>query len=131
MSDSMDTLLTFPAGLVGFPELKTFRIFEPADGYPLKFLQSVDNAEISFVCIDPAGLKPDYAVPLSEEDAQALAIEQPADALVLTLVVIPEDPRRMPTTLSGPLLCNVRTPCGRQFGLNADQFPLQYPILGS
>lgn len=129
MTAPEEILLDFPIGIVGYPELKAFRYFEPADGYPLKFLQSVDNPEISFVCMDPAGLKPDYEVALSDEDAQALALEQPSDALILTLVVIPEDPRKMTTNLAGPLVVNTKTRQGRQIVLNAEVFPLKYPIL--
>jgi flagellar assembly factor FliW len=129
MNDTQDLLLSFPSGLVGFPELKAFRFFEPADGYPLKFLQSVDSPDISFVCMDPAGIRPDYSVPLSDEEAQMLAIETPEEALVLTLVVIPEDPRKMTTNLAGPLVVNTRTRVGRQIILNADTYPLQFAVL--
>ena len=41
------TLLTFPKGLVGFPNLKVFKLFEPKDSYPLKFLQSEEAREVS------------------------------------------------------------------------------------
>jgi flagellar assembly factor FliW len=122
-------LLTFPKGLLGFPDLTTFRLFEPSDGYPLKFLQSVTRPEISFVCMDPVGIKPDYDVPLGEDEAATLGLEQPTDALVLTLVVIPEDPRRMTTNLAGPLVVNVKSCQGFQVALNADKYPLKYPIL--
>ena len=129
-AESQDPILHFPIGLVGFPTLKAFRFFEPKDGYPFKFLQSVDSPDISFVCLDPVGFKPDYNVPLNDEDAQALAIEQPEDALILTLVVIPEDPKKMTTNLAGPLVINVKTLQGRQVVLNADKYPLQFPVLG-
>lgn len=129
MSDE-GILLSFPKGLLGFPELQSFRLYEPQDGYPLKFLQAEARPEISFVCMDPAGVKPDYAVALSDEDAQLLAIREPGDAMVLTLVVIPEDPRRMTTNLAGPLVVNARTRTGLQVILNADVHPLQYPVLG-
>ncbi|HEX7597456.1 MAG TPA: flagellar assembly protein FliW, partial [Polyangia bacterium] len=93
------TLLTFPKGLVGFPNLRVFTLFEPKDSYPLKFLQSTEAREVSFICVDPASVKKDYEVPLGEEEAEALHLEAPKDALVLTLVVIPEDPRNMTTNL--------------------------------
>ncbi len=121
-------LLTLPNGLLGFPQLTAFRLFEPSDGYPLKFLQAVEQPEISFVCMDPVGLKPDYAVPLSDTEAEELALEAPADALILTLVVIPEDPRRMTTNLAGPLVVNTRTRIGMQVALPADRFPLKFPV---
>lgn len=128
MSDE-GILLSFPKGLVGFPAFVAFRLFEPSDGYPLKFLQSVDSPEVSFVCMDPAGIKPDYSFNLSDEDAALLALNEPSDALVLTLVVIPEDPRRMTVNLAGPLVVNVKTLQGVQVVLNADEYPLQFPVL--
>ena len=121
-------LLTFPRGLLGFPQLKAFRLFEPSDGYPLKFLQAVDQPEISFVCMDPAGIQPDYTVPLADGEAEELAIQEPAEALILTLVVIPEDPRRMTTNLAGPLVVNTRTRTGLQVALPSDRFPLKFPV---
>lgn len=123
-------LLTFPKGLLGFPQLTSYRLFEPQDGYPLKFLQSVEAPETSFTCLDPVSIKKDYAVPLGDEEAAALSLESPEDALILTLVVIPEDPRRMTTNLAGPLVVNVKTRVGFQIALNVDKFPLRFPILG-
>lgn len=121
--------ITFPAGLIGFPELRRFQLLEPSDAYPLKFLQPMDREDIHFVAIDVAAIKMDYQVPLSGEDAQALAIEDPSDALVLALVVIPEDPRLMTANLAGPILINLQTRLGRQVVLNTEQFPLKFPVI--
>jgi flagellar assembly factor FliW len=123
-----DTVVQFPAGLIGYPALKAFRLFEPADGYPLKFLQAVDREDISFTCIDVAAIKPDYEVSMSETEAQGLAIEQPSDALILALLVVPKDPKRMTANLAGPLVVNIKTLQGRQIVRNIDQFPLAYPV---
>ena len=126
--DQDGAILSFPAGIIGFPALKAFRLFEPGDSYPLKFLQAVDREDISFTCIDVQAIKPDYVVQLGEEDAQGLALREPADALVLALVVIPEDPRRMTANLAGPVVVNVKSRQARQIVLNIDQFPLAYPV---
>jgi len=126
-----DLTVNFPAGLIGLPDLKRFRLYEPSGGYPLKFLQAVDSEEYSFVCMDMGAIKPDYDVPLSAEDAEFLAIEKPEDALVLALVVIPEDPRQMTANLAGPLIINKTTLKGRQLALDAEKFPLKYQIIHS
>jgi flagellar assembly factor FliW len=123
-----EALLQFPAGLIGYPALKTYRLYEPKDGYPLKFLQAAEREDVSFTCIDVQAIKPDYVVPLSDSDAQELAIHEPADALILALVVIPEDPTRMTANLAGPVVVNIRTLQARQIVLNIDQFPLAYPV---
>ena len=122
------TKIIFPSGLVGFPTLEAFHLMEPSGGYPLKFLQAVDQEEVSFVCIDIAAIKPDYEVPLGDEEAQALAIEDPSDALVLALVVIPEDVRMMTANLAGPLVINTKTLQGKQVILNPDRYPLKYRV---
>jgi flagellar assembly factor FliW len=124
-----DLIISFPMGLVGFPELHSFRLFEPADGYPLKFLQSVEQAEVSFTAIDAAAIKPDFVFDLNEDDAAFLALEQPSDALVLALVVIPADPRQMTANLAGPLVINAKSRQGRQIILNTEQYPLKYPVI--
>jgi len=124
-----DLIISFPTGLVGFPELHSFRLFEPADGYPLKFLQSVERSEVYFTAIDAAAVKPDYTLDLNEDDAAFLAIEKPSDALVLALVVIPADPRQMTANLAGPLVINAQSRQGRQIILNTEQYPLKYPVI--
>lgn len=121
--------VTFPKGLLGFEQLSAFMLFEPQDGYPLKFLQSTENPDVSFICIDPVTVKRDYQVPLTPEEAEALGLEAPGDALILTLVVVPEDPRHMTTNLAGPLIINVRTRMGRQIILSSETYPLRCPIL--
>lgn len=124
-------LLSFPEGLQGFPESRTYRLFEPQGGYPLKFLQAVDTPELSFVCMDAAAVKMDYEVPLPEADARALALESPEEAMILVLLVVPEDPRLMTANLAGPLVVNTRTCEGRQVHLDSATFPLQYPVFGA
>lgn len=125
-------LLHFPHGLIGFPELTRLRLFEPADAYPLKFLQCEDKPEVSFIALDVATLKPDYHVPLAAAEAEALALENEADALVLTMVSIPPDnPQGMTTNLAGPLIINAKTLVGRQIALNVEAYPLKYPVLGA
>jgi flagellar assembly factor FliW len=123
------TLLTFPKGLVGFPHLTRFSLLEPKDAYPLKFLQSLETPEVSFICVDPACVKKDYEVPLGPEEAEALHLESPEEAMILTLVVIPEDPRNMTTNLAGPLVINIKTRIGFQIVLNAEKYPLRFPII--
>lgn len=127
--DSAGIPLTFPKGLLGFETLTSFVLLEPQDAYPLKFLQSTESAEVAFICIDPVTVKKDYQVPLSEKEALALGLEAPGDALILTLVVVPEDPRQMTTNLAGPLVVNIKTRVGRQIILSSETNPLRCPIL--
>lgn len=124
-----EIILEFPEGLVGYADLRNFRLFEPQGSYPLKFLQCVEKEDISFTCIDIAAIKPDYQITFSEEDATALALENPGDAMLLAMVVVPEDPRQMTANLAGPVVINTRSLRARQVVLSIEKFPLKYPIL--
>ncbi|MDR1842036.1 MAG: flagellar assembly protein FliW [Holophagales bacterium] len=124
-----DISVHFPAGLIGFPELKRFRLFEPSGAYPFKFLQAIQQEEYSFVCIDIGAIQPEYEAPLSEDDSAFLAAESHDDVIMMALVVIPEDLRQMTANLAGPLVINKHTLKGRQLALDAEKFPLKYQIL--
>ena len=89
----------------------------------------MEESEISFTCIDVAAIKMDYEFALNEEEAKALALEKPEDALVLALVVIPEDPRQMTANLAGPLVVNTQSKEGRQVILNTENYSLKFPII--
>lgn len=123
-----DVEIRFPNGIIGFPELTAFQLLEPPDAYPLKFLQPTGRDDIHFVCIDVAAIRQDYQVSLSDEDARALAIEAPSDAMILALVVVPRDPRQMTANLAGPILINLKTRQGRQIVLATEKYPLKYPV---
>jgi flagellar assembly factor FliW len=125
----VEAMVAFPNGLVGYPALTRFRLFEHEGGYPFKFLQSMDDQAISFICMDIASFLPDYDAPMSPDEAQMLALEDPADAMVLAIVVIPKDPQQMTANLAGPVVINLKTCMGRQLVLNIDQYPLKYPVL--
>jgi flagellar assembly factor FliW len=124
-----DLTVHFPAGLIGFPELKRFRLFEPSGGYPLKFLQAIQNEDYSFVCVDIGAIKPDFEVQLTPEDAEFLSAEKPDDVLMLALVVIPDDPKQMTANLAGPLVISKITLKGRQLALDSEKYPLKYQII--
>lgn len=127
-ASKVEAILDFPAGLVGFPEMTRFRLFEHQGGYPFKFLQSVEDEDVAFTCMDVAAFKPDFEVPLSDEEASCLALENPADAMVLALVAIPKDPTQMTANLAGPVVINLKTGQARQIVLNIEQYPLKYSI---
>lgn len=124
-----EVVLDFPTGLLGFPNLRKYQLFEPIGAYPLKFLQSQEAPDVSFACIDVVAIQPNFQVALGEVEAAALALEAPGDALILALVTIPADPKEMTANLAGPLVINGKTRVGRQVVRDTDKYPLKFPII--
>ena len=107
--------LTFPTGLVGFPEHHRGEVFHLADQLPFQWLRLHGPEPLHFVVIDPTGIVLDYAPELFDDDAAALGITESADALLLNIVTVREDRDCTATVnLVGPIIINRRTGVARQ-----------------
>lgn len=124
-----EVLIHLQSGLLGFPEYRKLRLHSPSDSHPLKFLQVLDRPEVGFTCIETSSFLPEYQPPIPEADLTALGLEGPQEALVMALVVVPEDPLKMTANLAGPLVINPRTLEGRQLVLSTDSFPIRHRII--
>ncbi len=106
-------LITFPVGLFGFEELHRYALLDAVQpGF--YWLQSLDNAEIAFIMLNPYDLRPDYQLNVPEEDLTSLDYEEDEDLLVFAIVTIPEDESKISANLQGPVVINRVAQLGRQ-----------------
>jgi flagellar assembly factor FliW len=75
---------------------------------------------------------PDYEPEVFDEDAAALGLAGPEDALVLNIVCVqPGNPLDTTVNLVGPVIINRRTGIGKQVVLaNHGRFSARHPLLG-
>ena len=126
-----DKIINFHNGLIAFEDAKRFFLIENDDkDIPFSWLQSADNPDLAFVVINPFLVKPDYEFELSAADREELGIRKTGEAAVLTIVVIPEDIRKMTTNLIAPLVINTRVKKGKQIILQDKRYTINCPILG-
>src|SRR4051794_22773628 len=62
-----ERIMTFPRGLLGFPNHSRFALIQTGEENYFFWLQSVDDANLAFVVTDPTIFFKDYEVPLREE----------------------------------------------------------------
>ena len=123
-----EEIITMVEPILGFPYAKRYVLLDHKEGSPFKWLQSLDDGGLAFVVINPKLVKPDYVVPLEEEEAKKLQIENPEDAEVYVMVVIPEDPRKMTVNLRAPVIINRRKRLAKQVIIPDDSYPIKYPV---
>jgi flagellar assembly factor FliW len=125
---SLETLFQFPEGLHGFERHQEYVLVRAKrDGF--YWLQSAEEPGLAFLLVDPFRVHPGYEVDLGVGDQVFLELEQPDDALVLTVVTLPSTAGGTITTnLRGPVVLNVRTRKGRQVVRADEQYSLQQPI---
>ena len=122
-------VITLPAGIIGFPELKPYVLLDHEQDSPFKWLQSLDDGAIAFVLINPLLFKPDYLVEVNEAEVGDLEIEMEEDAVVSVIITMPSDPQKMTANLKAPLIFNLKNRKGRQVILNNSEYTTRHNIM--
>lgn len=98
-----DNLLHFPAGLIGFPNLRDFIVMPNKKEGPLFWIQSVDDPAFAFVLTDPTNFFLEYRVVPDRSERQILHIDDDAPCYILSVVTVPED-QNITLNLAAPIL---------------------------
>ena len=125
-----EKIITFAHGLIAFAQMKRFILIENQDPEnPLWWLQSIDEPELAFVVINPFAFKADYEFELSPEDVEELAIQSQEDIVILAIVVVPEEVKKMTANLLAPVIFNARLKKGKQIVLQDKQYTTRHLIM--
>ena len=120
--------ISFPEGLLGFPQARLFVIFDGPEGTPFKWLQAVDHPALAFVICDPLLFKPDYRIAAADGDLAVLHLDKPDDVVVCAILTIPVDPWRMTANLLGPVVFNAARRVGKQLVLSGPEYSTKHPV---
>jgi flagellar assembly factor FliW len=122
------TILTFPTGILGFPDRTKYVILDHDTEAPFKWLHCVEQADLAFVIIDPVLFKPDYRVAPSQDALAEIQATRDQDLVIAVLLTIPsDDPGRVTANLRGPLVMNPDSRLCKQVVLSED-CPTRYPL---
>jgi flagellar assembly factor FliW len=125
------TVLTFPTGILGFPDRTRYVILDHDTEAPFKWLHCVEQADLAFVIIDPALFKPDYCVHPGQDALAEIQATEDQDVVVAVLLTIPShDPGRVTANLRGPLIMNPHSRLCKQVVLSEDR-PTRYPLFAT
>lgn len=97
--------LEFPHGIPAFENETRFRLIERE---PLLFLESENNAGLSFLLLPVALIDPDYRMAISAEDRETIGALQDSRLICLAIITAAED--SPPTAnLLAPVVINLDT----------------------
>ncbi|MFT5698002.1 MAG: flagellar assembly factor FliW, partial [Desulforhopalus sp.] len=124
-----ETLLHFPAGMIGLPLLKRFIVMPNKKKGPLFWIQSVDEPEFAFVLTDPTNFFLDYVVELDAPEKQTLHIEKDEPYFVLVVVTVPPD-QKITLNLAAPILFSPKNNRAIQIILEKSDYTTKTPLPG-
>ncbi len=125
---SDDSIVRFPAGLLGFPESQRYVILDHDTEAPFKWLQSIDEPGLAFVILDPAIFHTDYHVTVPADLLAEMSNGKEEDLAFVVILTIPsDDPAHITANLRGPLVMSHKTRLGTQLVLS-EEYPTRYPL---
>lgn len=126
-----DKLITFPSGIIGFPDMTKFTLIydeEQGTGAGIRWLQSLDEPGFAMPVMDPLVVKADYNPEVDDELLKRIGSVNMDNILVLVTVTVPSDLTKMSVNLQGPIIINVQERKACQVIVDAQDCPVKYPI---
>ena len=124
-----EEILYFEQGLLGIEETKKFVLLPIDTELPLAILQSVEQAEISFIVALPFAFKSDFIFDLTDEDIEQLQVVQPEDILTYAIITLADTLKESTLNLLAPIVINTKQKLGKQIVLSDSvTYPLKYEL---
>lgn len=121
-------MISFKEGLLGFEGLKQFFVVDPGDQTLILWLQSSEQPGLAFPIIEPKIFKPEYMVQLVPSEMRSLNLENINDAVVYSILTIPQVVTEMNANLKAPIIINNKSKLGRQIVLQDSKLEVKFPM---
>ncbi|MHC1759574.1 MAG: flagellar assembly protein FliW [Negativicutes bacterium] len=123
-----EQILDFPQGVLGFPGETKFALMEYKPNSPFYILQSVLDADLTFLLINPFAFFNDYEFSMDDELVGAIGLNEENSPTVFNIATIKDKLESMTVNLAGPVLVNYRDRKGMQLVIEKTNFPTRYPL---
>ena len=121
-----ERIMTFPRGLLGFPDYGRYALIATGEDNYFFWLQSVDEPGLAFVVTDPSIFFKDYDVPIREETQADLNL---TDVRFLqTFVICNKVDEWLTGNLLGPIVVNAENRLAMQVVLTEKKWTTRQPL---
>jgi len=121
-------IIEIKGGILGFEEQTRFIMIDDTESTPFMWLQSLDKVETAFIVINPFLVVPKYAPEISDIDGETLELNDPSQAMVISIATLRRNPFRISINLRAPVIINPAKRIARQIVLENAQWQIQHFI---
>lgn len=121
-------IVTFPIGIPGFEHLRQFIFLQPDLEIPFSFMQSIEDATLTFIVTNPFAFFPDYVCDLPETVQFELQITTEQDVMIWSVVTIQNSIQDATLNLLAPVVVNKATQLGRQIIINGSKYQTKHKL---
>ena len=122
-----ERIITFPAGLLGFPDHTRFALIQTGEENYFFWLQCVDEPNLAFVVTDPSIFFKEYEVPVKDETRAEIGLTDLSFAQVF--VICNKVDEWLTGNLLGPILVNAQNRTAQQVVLTDKKWTTRQPLM--
>lgn len=126
--DKHTATFDFPAGLIGCPEWRHFRLVQDPDSAPIATLECLDEPGISYLVADPRLWVPGYSLHSATEALAAVGLTDAEAVLPLVILNVQAEPLQVTANLLGPLALDATTGRGAQVVITDQPYSAEQPV---
>ena len=123
-----EKIISFADGIPGLEQYKKYALLQFEESYPIVWLQSMEDTGISLPVLDTFSVLPEYVFDIEDKDVEELALNNPEELHVISVLVIPEDIKGMTVNLVAPIIINTLTGQARQILLEGSEYNVRAPV---
>lgn len=124
--DAERAMVSFPQGLPGFADCRTFVVFA-AEAGEFQWLTSLEGPAASFLAVDPRRVVPTLRYALAPADLARLRATEDTPLLWLAIVLVEAD-GTIAVNLRAPIVINPETMLGCQVMPQRSLYPVRHVI---
>ncbi|MFZ3228747.1 MAG: flagellar assembly protein FliW [Pseudobdellovibrio sp.] len=125
---TIEDVLTFPEGLLGFKDLREFVILDDPNDDIFAWLQSCELPSVAFPVLEPEIFSHKYNISLNRTDLEALKLAATETPFFFNIITIPDDPTQMTANIKAPIIINQTARLARQCVLQDNNLAIKEPI---
>ncbi|MCS7459950.1 flagellar assembly protein FliW [Paenibacillus doosanensis] len=123
-----EDIVTFANGIPGFEGCRQYIVIRQDAEEPIAYLQSVEEARLHFLMIDPFYVCKKYEFKLEEADLAELEIGSEEQVQVWSIVTAHEDVQETTLNLLAPIIINQYTRKGKQIILHSSPYRTKHKL---
>jgi flagellar assembly factor FliW len=126
---SDEDVVTFPEGIIGFADFTAFVLLSHKPDSPFRWLQSVEEAAVAFLIVDPSAYIENYEPEISNSDASGLKLREETPRMLFSTASIPGgNAEEMTLNLAAPIVINLEARIGKQVVLEGDAYNIRHRV---
>ncbi|MGB4722855.1 MAG: flagellar assembly protein FliW [Defluviitoga tunisiensis] len=121
-----EKIIEFEYGIPGFENLRKFALLQPESSFPIMWLVSLEDKQVAFPVILPQLIRSEYEIILPEDISEYLQLEKPEDAVVISILTIPQNKEDITINLAAPIIISLNNNKGIQLLIENTEYKIRH-----